>query len=103
MKLEQYTDDEIRSEYVERFGDPDGDVDLTRVKVQALIDELDDRDALPQRELHCINEIADLIAEAGRISPHAVRAYDLMREQIETMPMLRIRQVQIAGRMSEVA
>lgn len=50
-----------------------------------------------------IDEMADLIAEAARISPHAVRAYELLLEREEGLPALRVRQAIIAGRMAEVA
>ncbi|MCA0276286.1 MAG: hypothetical protein LCH86_09795 [Proteobacteria bacterium] len=95
-----FSNGEIRDEYIERFGDPN-DVKLSRLTRSELIDELESRDEMP--EVHGIDEIADLIAEAARTSPYAVRAYELLREKVETLPMLRIRQAAIDGRMSEVA
>lgn len=49
------------------------------------------------------DEIVDLIAEAARVSRHAKRAYELLRENDRDLPILTDRQALIAGRMAEVA
>lgn len=52
---------------------------------------------------HDEQELVDLIAEAARISPHAKRAYALLREAIPNLETLPARQALIAGRMGDVA
>ncbi len=49
------------------------------------------------------DEIIDLIAEGARTSPHAARAYELLRDKWRDLPPLRVRQRLIENRMSEVA
>ncbi len=49
-------------------------------------------------EPHNLDEIADLMAEAARVSPHAAQAYKLLRETF-SLPALTARQWLIAGRM----
>lgn len=100
--LGDFSDKDIRDEYIDRFGDPD-DGDLGDFTSSDLIDELNQRGTMPDIELGGIEEIADLLAEAARISPHAVRAYEILRDQIETLQALHVRQFLIAGRMAEVA
>lgn len=102
--LEDFTDREIRDEYVARFGDPDdADADLDDFSSPELIAELEFRNDLPEGEVEALDEIADLIAEAARISPHAARAYQLLRSQNERLPTLAARQSLTAGRMAEAA
>lgn len=53
------------------------------------------------------DEVIDLIAEAARVSRHAVRAYELIREQRagraeSALPPLAARQALIFGRMADV-
>lgn len=48
------------------------------------------------------DEIFDLLAEAARVSPHARRAYDLLRDANPALMALDQRQRLIAGRMEGV-
>lgn len=47
------------------------------------------------------NEVFDLIAEAAKVSPHAARAYEKLREVNPAIPNLETRQRLIAARMME--
>jgi len=99
-----FSDQEIKDEYIERFGDPD-DWDLSEVDNADLTEEYEKRfgeegppapDDLP--------EILDLIAEAARMSPYAAKAYDLLRASWpDDVPVLSARQFLIAGRMGDAA
>lgn len=48
------------------------------------------------------DELVELIAEAARVSPHAAKAYEILRDEHLLLP-LASRQEIIAGRMKEVA
>lgn len=99
-----FSDAEIKDEYIERFGDPD-DWDLREISDSDLTEEYEKRfgeeeppapDDLP--------EILDLIAEAGRVTSFAAKAYDLLRASWpDDVPTLASRQALIAGRMGDAA
>lgn len=100
--LSGFTDEEIRSEYEERFGAAE-DVELSEFDSVDLIEELEDRGEMPDPE-PLQPEIVDLIAEAARTSRHARMAYDLLRseEAYGVHTDIVARQRMIAGRMKEV-
>lgn len=98
--LEKFTDDEIKAEYVERFGAPDADIgdfddDEIRGEYEHRFGE-DDGDG-PD------GEVIELIAEAARASPHAKRAYEMLRECWPHIHRLDVAQLLISGRMGEAA
>lgn len=101
--LEDFTNEEIKAEYIERFGDPD-DYGLNDFSSSDLIDELESRDAVPVAEgPDGLEEIADLIAEAAHDSKHALRAYGMLLDSYPDIGPLAGRQRLIIGRMSEAA
>jgi len=101
--LGDFKDEEIKAEYVERFGDPDH-VDLSDYTASDLIEELEDRDAMPEPTGPAeLDEIADLVAEAARTSRHAARAYGLLLDEYPAINSLAARQMLIAGRMQDAA
>lgn len=69
-EIGDFTDKEIEAEYIERFGDPN-DPELRDFSSRDLIEELEDRDAMPELEPSCLVELADLIAWVAIGSPHA--------------------------------
>lgn len=97
--IEDFTNEEIREEYESRFGDPEPDI--SELSTSDLIDELETRGRFQSSEKPS-NEVLDLIAEAARTSPHARRAYDLLRGEWPEITNLEGRQMLIAGRMGEV-
>jgi hypothetical protein len=100
-KIEDFSDDEIRKEYEERFGEEE-DASLDDFEASDMIEWLEDRGAMPDPE-PVPAEIVDLIAEAARTSAHARRAYDLLtREEFGVHDTLAARQRLIRGRMREV-
>lgn len=78
VALDDFDDDEIREEFHCRFGEDAGQ---------------------PNRA----EELADLIAEAARVSIHARKAYQILRDEDHTLHALDVRQRIIAGRMGEAA
>lgn len=54
-------------------------------------------------QIDALDEIADLLAEAARSSPHARKAYSLLRDQYTTLPTIEARQMVVAGRMGLAA
>lgn len=99
-KLEDFTDDEIRAEFNERDLSEADDDNLSDYTSSDLIDELESRDAMPD-DASPSDEVLDLIAEAARVSPHAARAYELLRDiHPEAVSPLSSRQFLIEGRMS---
>lgn len=103
ITIGDFTNEEIKAEYIERFGDPD-DYDLSDFSASDLIEELGDRGAMPDPDSPVdLDEIADLIAEAARTSRHAKRAYGLLLDAYPEIKSLFARQAIIAGRMSEAA
>lgn len=102
--IEDLTDDEIREEYNARELAPvPKEPSLDDWDSWDLLDELEDRGELPETGA-VTDEILDLIAEAARSSPHAARAYDLIRDvDPEGTVSLGARQRLIQGRMKEVA
>lgn len=99
--LEDFTDREIEDEYIERFGARD-EPRVSEFSTSDLIDELESRGRFQSEEAPS-DEILDLIAEAARISPHAKRAYNLLRNEWPEIANLEGRQMLIDGRMGEVA
>ncbi|TPM39606.1 hypothetical protein [Mesorhizobium sp. B2-3-4] len=100
--IDEFTDSEIKEEYTERFGAPDAD--LSDFSAADLVHELIERDAMPDPESPDeLAEIADLVAEAARTSPHAIRAYGLLFDTYPDLGSLSGRQRLIAGRMQEAA
>lgn len=96
-----FSDDEIRKEYEERFGEEDKP-SLDDFDAGEMIEWLEEHGAMPDAEL-IPEEIIDLVAEAARISQHARRAYDLLtREEFGVRDTLECRQRLISGRMGEV-
>jgi hypothetical protein len=101
--LGDFKDDEIKAEYIERFGDPD-DVNLSDFSASDLIEELEHRGRMPEPDgPEKMEEIADLIAEAARTSKHAASAYGLLLEEYPEFKSLSWRQTLIAGRMKDAA
>lgn len=103
VTLNDFTDDEIKKEYEERFGEPD-EPTLREFSSSELIEELESRDAMPEPEfgLEREDEVRDLIAEAARTSSYAVSAYSYLAEQFGWMPLASIQRL-TGGRMGEVA
>lgn len=105
-EIGDFTNEEIRDEFIERFGDPD-DADLEDFMSSDLIEELERRGKMPPPELpDGYDEAMDLIAEAARTSRHAARAYDILRDAFPdepSRPTLSDRQQIIAGRMKDAA
>lgn len=101
LSLEDFTDREIEDEYVERFGALD-EPDISDFSTSDLIEALEARGRYQEAE-EPSDEVLDLIAEAARISPHAKRAYNLLRADWPAINTLEARQSLIAGRMGEVA
>lgn len=101
ITLADFSNKEIEDEHIERFGAPDepGPSDFTTAE---LIDILESRGHYQSAE-EPSDEILDLIAEAARISPHARRAYNLLRADWPEINTVEARQSLIAGRMGEVA
>lgn len=100
--IEDFSDDEIRKEYEERFGEEE-DASLDDFLASDMIEWLEDHGAMPDPE-PIPDEVVDLIAEAARTSVHARRAYDLLtREDLGVHDTLAARQNLIKGRMREVA
>lgn len=98
-EIGDFTNEEIRDEYIERFGDPD-DWDLSEVRDSDLREEYerrfgDEAPVIPR----AFDEVMDLIADAARVSSSALRAYALLRDTwpAETLP-LQFRQMLIEGR-----
>lgn len=103
VDLGDFTNDEIKAEYIERFGDPTPDVgDFSS---SDMIEELESRNEMPEADApDSLDEIADLIAEAARTSRHAARAYELLRDAYpDALATLAGRQRLIAGRMEDAA
>lgn len=98
-QLATFSNDEIESEYEDRF---DATKVLRRYDSDTLFEELESRGDLSNKN-EVSDEVIDLIAEAARTSPHAARAYELLRDDDCGLPPLSIRQRLIANRMSEVA
>lgn len=102
--LSEFSNEEIRDEFTDRFGSPADEATLSDFDTEDIIEELSDRGELPSEEIDGLDEIADLIAEAARTSRHAARAYQLLRDALpDTLPALPARQSIIADRMKDAA
>lgn len=98
-ELADFTDDEIRTEYIERdlMEKPTlGDFDNDEIR-----DEFEKRFSDPDEGPD--NETIELIAEAARVSPHAKRAYEILRERWPHILRLDVAQLLVSGRMGQVA
>ena len=102
--LGDFSDKEIKDEYIERFGDPD-DWDLREISNSDLSDEYDARFGEPAPAApDDLPEILDLVASAALNSRCAAKAYQLLRDAWpDEVPTLASRQFVIAGRMRGVA
>lgn len=94
-----FSDQEIKDEYIERFGDPD-DWDLDDIGNGDLRDEYEKRFGEDDPEApDDLPEILDLIARAALNSPDAAKAYQLLRDTWpDEVPTLASRQFLVSAR-----
>lgn len=102
VDLADCTDDEIKAEFVERFGPLPEETELEEFSNSDIRDEYERRFGAEEGESPH-RETIELIAEAARTSPHAKRAYEKLREQWESIDALNLTQTLIAGRMGYAA
>lgn len=101
--IADFSDQEIKGEFEKRFPEMI-EPDISDFSSLELIEELQDRDELPEPEAPGgLDEIADNIAEAARFSRHASRAYTLLFEAFPDIGPIARRQMIIAGRMEDAA